>query len=69
MKKFAIELTKGDDEIILALFDTKEEAMAAGEQYCKQYSREQGLVSCIFADFDEKGNRVGNSYRLYHSWL
>lgn len=69
MKKFAIELTKGDDETILALFDTKEEAMAVGEQYRKQYTREQGLVSCILTDFDEKGNRVGNSYRLYHSWL
>lgn len=69
MKKFAIELTKGDDEKILAIFDTKEEAMAAGEQYRKQYSREQGLVSCILADFDNDGNRVGNAYRLYNSWL
>lgn len=69
MKKFAIELTKGNEETILALFDTKEEAMAAGEQYRKQYSREQGLINCILAEFDEKGNMVGNSYHLYHSWL
>lgn len=69
MKKFAITLTHGNDKTILALFDTKEEAMAAGEQYRKKFTREQGLVSCILADFDERENMVGNSYHLYHSWL
>lgn len=69
MKKFAIEFTHGDDETILELFDTKEQAMAAGEQYRKQYTREQGLLSCILADFDENGNRIGNSYRFYDAWL
>lgn len=49
MKKFAITLTHGNDKTILALLDTKEEAMAAGEQYRKQYSRKQGLLTIYMA--------------------
>ena len=69
MKKYAIELTKGDNEIILETFESKEQAMAAGEGYRKKYTREQGLLSCILADFDEENNMIGNNYRLFHSWL
>lgn len=68
MTKYAIKLTKDDTITILAIFESKAAAMNAGAEYRKQYTREQGLVSCISADFDKNNNMVGNSYRLLASW-
>lgn len=68
MTKYAIKLTKDDTSTILAIFETKDVAMKAGAEYRKEYTREQGLISCISADFDESNNMVGNSYRLLESW-
>ena len=68
MTKYAIKLTKDDTGTILAIFESKEAAINAGAEYRKQYPREQGLISCISADFDESNNMVGNSYRLLEAW-
>ncbi len=68
MNKFAIKLVKGDDNTIIETFETKEEALAAGEKYRSKYTSEQGLISCIQADFDENNNLVGHGYRLINAW-
>lgn len=68
MTKYAIKLTKDDTTTILEIFESKDAAINAGAEYRKQYTREQGLISCISADFDENNNMVGNSYRLLESW-
>lgn len=64
MKKFAIKLTHGDDVKILAVYDDKPAAMAAGAEYRKIVSRDKGLLSLIEGEFDDDGNMVGNAYRL-----
>jgi len=69
MKRFALKLTKGNDYRIIETFDTKEAAMVAGAEYRKQISRDNGLLSCIEADFDTDGNMSGTSYKLYESFL
>lgn len=68
MTKYAIKLTKDDTITILAIFESKDAAINSGAEYRKQYTREQGLISCISAAFDENNNMVGNSYRLLASW-
>lgn len=68
MTKYAIKHTKDDTTTILEIFESKDAAINAGTEYRKQYTREQGLISCISADFDENNNMVGNSYRLLESW-
>lgn len=66
--KFAIKLVKDNDNTILETFDTKEQALAAGEKYSAQFTRAQGFVSCIQGEFDENNNLVGNRYKLIHGW-
>ncbi len=67
--KYAIKLVKGDSNTILETFASKEEALAAGAKYRKKYTREQGLISCIQAEFDENGNIVGGKYKLVDAWI
>ena len=68
MQKYAIELIKGNKERILETFLEKDEALKAGEKYRRQYSRDDGLISCICADFDENDNITGKSYKLFETW-
>lgn len=68
MKKFAIELVKGDDRIVLQLFDTKESALAAGPMFRSHYAPAQGLIGCTSAEFDQNGHPIGNCYRIHGAW-
>lgn len=69
MKKFAIKITKGDDVTILGVRETKEEAMLLGAELRKQHTRDEGLMACIEADFDENDQMIGNSYKLHEAFL
>lgn len=68
MKKYAIKLTKNDDQKILEIFENKEIAMKSGLEYRKRYSREDGLLSLVEATFDENGNMIGG-YRLHETFM
>lgn len=65
MKRFAIKLTHGDDVKILAVYDDKSAAMAAGTEYRKTISRDAGLLGLIEADFDKNDQMIGTSYKLH----
>lgn len=69
MKKFAIKITNGDDVTILGVRETKEEAMLLGAELRKQHTRDEGLLTCIEADFDADGHMIGNAYRLLEAFL
>ena len=69
MKRFAIKITKGDEYRILFVCDDKHTAMKAGLDFRRQYPREEGLLACIEADFDENGNMSGNGYRLHEVFM
>lgn len=64
MKKYAIKLTKDDNVTILGVCNTKAEATELGNELRKQHSKDEGLLACIEADFDESNRMIGNSYKL-----
>lgn len=65
MKKFAIDITAGDDSNILGTYDTKEKAMNAGISFRENNPGDESVISCIEADFDENNKIIGNGYRLH----
>lgn len=68
MVKYAIKLTKDDDFKILGIYDAKEDAKEHGKAMRKVYSRDDGLISLIEADFDDDGNMIANRYKLLDSF-
>ena len=64
MKRYAVKLTKDDNVTILGVRDTRIEAMELGAELRKKYSRDEGLLACIEAEFDENDRIVGGGYRL-----
>lgn len=66
--KYAITLTKGNDEKILYLSDSKEDAIAYGDKKYNELMKNDGILCCIKAEFDENNNRIGNRCLLFHSW-
>lgn len=63
MFKYAVILTKGNEETILGLFDTKPEADRFGKT--REIPRSKGLVGCSYIEVDEAGNRVNSRERFY----
>ncbi len=61
--KYAVALMKGENESILGVFKTKEEADRFG--YSTHIPREAGLHYCFAAPF-AKGKPVGKSIRVYN---
>ena len=61
MLKYAVAVTKGDKDTILALFDPKKEARAYG----KAHEPVDGLLCMFSSDFDESGKQTTESIRLY----
>ena len=68
MMKYAIKLVKDNTSTILETFDTEADAMAAGTKYRAKFTREQGLISCIRAEFNENNNMIGDRYSLVEAW-
>lgn len=68
MKRFAIEIVKGNDSRILGTYDTKEQGVEVGKSYAQALAGEGGVVTLIFADFDEHNKRTSNDCRLYEVW-
>ena len=60
--KYAVALLKGDDEKIMGIFDTKEEADAFG--FGNTVSHEEGLQYC-FASMFLAGIPQGDNMRIY----
>ena len=60
--KFAVALLKGDDERILGVFDTKEEADFFGHN--NKVSHDEGLQYC-FSSLFLAGVPQGNSVKIY----
>lgn len=60
--KYAVALLKGDEEKIMAIFDTKEEADTFG--ITNRVPHELGLQYCFAANF-KAGIPQGNSMSIY----
>lgn len=62
-KKFAVALLSGENESILGVFNTKEEADRFG--FGTRIPREAGLHYCFSAPF-AKGKPVGRNIKVYN---
>jgi len=62
-KKFAVALMKGEVEVILGIFNTKDEADRYGTQNPIPHSA--GLQYCFAAPF-AKGKPVGKNIKVYN---
>lgn len=63
--KYALKLTHGDDVKILAVYDDKSAAMAAGAEYRKTIFCDAGLLTVIEAEFTDDGKMISPSYKLH----
>lgn len=68
MGKYVIELIKGDNRTVLEICDTKEYAMERGLKYRGDYTREEGVIGCIFSNVDRDGNVDTSRYKIIHCW-
>ena len=67
--KYAITLTKEDIKTVLYVSEIKEDAMNFGNKKCNELTRNDGVLSCISAEFDVDNHIIGNKYSLLHTWL
>lgn len=68
MRKFVITLTKKDASRVLETFNSKQEAMAAGNRYYRETPAAEGLLSCIQTEC-ENSSRVDDNYLFLYAWL
>ncbi len=61
--KYAVALMKGENESILGVFNTKEEADRFGES--NRMPREAGLYYCFASRFSGK-KPIGNNIKVYN---
>ncbi len=61
--KFAVALLKGDNQQIMGIFDTKEEADRFGES--NRVPHDKGLQYCFSTMFSRGGIPKGDSIRIY----
>ena len=68
MKKFAIEIVKGNDTKILGTYDTKEQGVEVGKSYTQALAGEGGVVVLAYRDFDEDNKPTFNEERVFEIW-
>lgn len=68
MKRFAIEIVRGNEARLFGTYDTKEQGYEVGKSYSKALAGESGVVALIYADFDEHNKRTSNECRLFEVW-
>lgn len=69
MEKFAIILTKDNNKKVISTHATKEEALAAGDENNKGLTKEAGVVSCIYGEFDDNNNLLNEKIQIYYVWI
>ena len=68
MKRFAIEIVRGNDTSLFGTYDTKEQGYEVGKSYSQALAGEGGVVVLFRGEFDEKNNRLSNESRIYEIW-
>ena len=67
-RKYAITRTVGNNEVVLKSFDEnrKDEALAYGAEISK--SNTEGVISCVFALFNDDGKMNNHDVRVFEVW-
>lgn len=68
MKRFAVEITKGNDEKLVKVTDNKDEAIDFGKQTFDRLAKGDGIVTCFVGNFDESGNRMDMAESIICVW-
>ena len=68
MKRFAIEVVRGNDTRLFGTYDTKEQGQEVGRSYAQALAGEGGVVTLIYADFNEQHKRTSNECRIFDIW-
>ncbi|MFR7821233.1 MAG: hypothetical protein ACLU24_12020 [Candidatus Pseudoruminococcus sp.] len=67
-RKYAITRTIDNNEVVLKSFDEncKDEAIAYGAEVAK--TNTQGVISCVFALFNDEGKMNNHNVRVFEVW-
>lgn len=68
MRKFVIERTKGNEEVVIRSFENFDEAKAFGMEYAADLPRRMGIVTLAERDLDEFGQPASNVERVFCVW-
>lgn len=68
MKRYAIEIVRGNDTRILGTYDTKQQGYEVGESYAQALAGEGGVVVLTYGDFDKHNNPISNEKRIFEIW-
>ena len=68
MKRFAIEIVRGNDTRLFGTYDTKEQGYEVGKSYAQDLAGVGGVIVLFRGEFDEKNNRLSNESRIYEIW-
>lgn len=68
MKRFAIEIVRGNDTRLFGTYDTKEQGYEVGKSYAQALAGEGGVIVLFRGEFDEKNNRLTNESLIYEIW-
>lgn len=64
--QFAVTHTIGNDETVIQTFADKEAMLLFGKSIIKNYN--DGVITCLQADFDENLMMKDNACRVYEVW-
>lgn len=67
--KYAITITKENTKTVLYVSESKDDAMSFGNKKCTELTQNDGVLSCISAEFSADNHIIGNKYSLLHTWL
>ena len=68
MKRYAIEIVRGNEARLFGTYDTKEQGYEVGKSYAQALAGEGGVIVLFRGEFDEKNNRLSNESRIYEIW-
>ena len=68
MKRFAIEIVRGNDTRLLGTYDTKEQGYEVGKNYALALAGKGGVVVLFSEDFDEHNCPTSGESRIYEVW-
>lgn len=68
MKRYAIEIIRGNDTRLFGTYDTKEQGREVGRSYAQALAGEGGVVTLIYADFNENNKRTSYECRIFDIW-
>lgn len=68
MKRYEIEIVRVNDTRLFGTYETKEQGRKVGKSYAQALAGASGVVTLIYADFNEHNERTSNECRIFDIW-